>query len=243
MEKLTLFELAKSDLPGVESHSPFCLKVHRTLKAAGLAYTSRHVEMPSELAAVNPAKQVPVLLVGEEPIADSTRILQRIVAMAPRARLADHPEAWLWEDYGDRALNGFLVASRWADDRNWPAVREAYFGEAPWFVRKLVAPRIRARVLASLVARDVTRSGMDALWTELRRVLDALEERAPLGGFWLGERLTVADLGLFAQLQSLRTPLTPWQGREIELRPRLTDWLDRVDEASRAPAVRSLRAA
>ena len=30
---------------------------------------------------------------------------------------------------------GFLVASRWLDDRNWPLVRAAYFGDAPAPVR------------------------------------------------------------------------------------------------------------
>ena len=238
--KIVLCELGETGIDNVQSYSPFCLKVHRALELAGLEYTSRR-GAPGDFRALNPRAQVPVLLVGDEAIADSTRILAVVDQLAiasgrpslvpsdPRARA----EAWLWEDYADRALNGYLVAARWADDRNWALVRNAYFAGAPWFVRKLVAPLLRRKVLSSLVARDFLRAGEEALWDDFRRVLDCLEARAPLDGFWLGgEHATVADVALFGQLHGLRTPLTAAQARELTLRPALTDWLDRVDEAS-----------
>jgi glutathione S-transferase len=64
-------------------------------------------------------------------------------------------------------------------------------------------------------------------------VLDALDARAPSTGFWLGERATVADVGLFAQLHSLRLPLLPWLAEEVGRRKRLSAYLDRVDAATR----------
>lgn len=111
---------------------------------------------------------------------------------------------------------------------------EAYFaGGAPWLVKKLVVPMIRRKVLSGLVARDFLRAGEKALWDDYRRVLDCLEARAPRGGFWLGgEHASVADIAIFGQLHGLRTPLTRAQARELTLRPALTDWLDRVDEAT-----------
>lgn len=237
---LVLCEVFAASDPGLETFSPFCLKVHRALRLAGLPYVSRRGRMPADFRALNPTAQVPVLLVGDEPVYDSTRILSRIAELSPGALDAEDPrtnaEAWLWEDWADRALNGFVVASRWADRRNWPRVREAFFGHAPWLVRTVIAPRIRRRVEDALVARDVLRAGQEALWSDYRRILDALERRAPRSGFWLGARMTVADLGLFAQLRSLKTSLSPWQARELELRPQLVDWLDRVDAATRAPA-------
>ena len=238
--KIVLCELGETGIPNVQSYSPFCLKVHRALGLAGLPYTSRR-GAPRDFRALNTALQVPVLIVDDDVITDSTRILARIETLAaangrpsllpsePRARA----EAWLWEDYADRALNGYLVAARWADDRNWPMVREAYFQGAPWLVRKLVVPMLRRKVVAGLVARDFLRAGTKALWDDYRRVLDCLEARAPFDGFWLGgEHPTVADVAIFGQLHGLRTPLTPAQARELTLRPALTDWLDRVDEAT-----------
>ncbi len=240
-DSIVLWELGEAGLDGFETHSPFCLKVHRALRLAGLPYARRHVANPASLARLSAARQAPILAVDGQPIADSTSILRWIDAVVPGALVpasADErlrAEAWLWEGYADAALYGFVLAARWADPRNWPVVRAAYFEQAPWLVRALVVPRLRAGVVAGLVARDVTRRGLDATWTELGRTLDDLEARAPWNGFWLGtDEPTVADLSLFAQLHELRSPLTPVQARMIAVRPRLDDWLDRVDARTRA---------
>jgi glutathione S-transferase len=238
---IVLCELESTSDPSLESYSPFCLKVHRALKAAALPYERRHATRPAAFESLNPAAQVPVLLVGDEAICDSTRILERIVGMRPGLFGGDldartRAEAWLWEDFADTSLNGYLIASRWLDDRNWTTVREAYFGRAPWFVRTLIAPRVRARVRRTLVARDVWRAGADACWRRFASTLDQLEARAPARGYWLGPSLTVADVSMFAQLRSLRTELTAWQNGEIEKRGTLRAWLDRVDRATNGNA-------
>jgi glutathione S-transferase len=246
--KIVLCEMPETGIENVQSYSPFCLKVHRALGATGLEYSSRRGS-PRDFLDLNPIGQLPVLVVDDdEVIADSTKILARIEQIAgslgrPSLLPTDartRAEAWLWEDHADRALNGYLVAARWADDRNWPLVREAYFKGAPWFVRSIIAPQLRKKVVERLVARDVLRAGEKELWDDFRRILDALEARAPLEGFWLGgDRPTVADIAIFGQIHGLRTPLTASQARELSLRPALVDWLDRVDEApfpGRVPA-------
>jgi glutathione S-transferase len=229
---LVLCEFLETGVPGLDSFSPFCMKVSRALRAAGLRYVSRRAADPGAFRGLNPTGQVPVLLVDDEPIGDSTRIVAKIKELVPGA-FPYHPEALLWEEFADTHLNGFIVAARWADDRNWPRVRDAYFAGAPWFVRKLIVPRIRARVLRSLHARDVWRAGEEACWASFLATVEALEVRAPETAFWLGSALSTADIALFAQLQAHRTDLTEWQSREIALRPRLSRWLDRVDAATR----------
>lgn len=235
---LTLCELADPAVAGFESYSPFCLKVHRAMRAAGLPYVRRHAPRPATFGHLNPARQVPVLLVGDEPVSDSTVILARLESLGGRSLLpvdaARRAEALLWEELADTALNGFVVAARWADARNWPAVREAYFATMPALLRRVVPAQLRREVIGSLRARDVWRRGADACWARFAVVLDQLDARAPGEGFWLGEALTVADVGLFAQLHSLRSPLTPWQRDQVEARPALRAWLDRVDAATRA---------
>ncbi len=229
--RLVLCELGRPEEPGLESYSPFCLKVHRALSVTGLRYTSLRASRPEEHRAHNPAAQVPVLLVDGSPIADSTEIVRYLAARAP-TRLASSAEAWLWEDWADTALNGFLVASRWADDRNWPAVRAAYFGKAPWLVRALVAPLLRKKVVKTLVARDVWRAGAAACWARFAHLLDAMEERAPASGFWVGDRISVADVAIYGQLRSMLTELTLPQADAIRARPLLTGYLARVGAAS-----------
>jgi glutathione S-transferase len=229
---LVLCELADAGLPSHESFSPFCLKVHRALRAARLPYLRRHGSRPAAHKRVNRTGQVPVLLIDGAPVADSTDILKRIVELAP-GRLHADAETWLWEELADTSLNGFLVAARWADERNWPRTREAYFHEAPGLVRKLIVPRLRQHVLAGLHARDVWRAGPEACWARFTSLLDSLEGRAPQLGFWCGPSLSVADVALFAQLHSLRTSLTEWQHGEVARRKRLSAWLDRVHEETR----------
>lgn len=71
-------------------------------------------------------------------------------------------------------------------------------------------------------------------------VLDQLDARAPAEGFWLGARVSVADVALVAQLHSLCTPLTPWQGVQVQRRARLAAWLARVDTATSGVPLRSV---
>jgi glutathione S-transferase len=233
--KLVLCELVDTKLAGVESYSPFCLKAHRALKAAGLPYERRHGSRPASFRRHNPTAQVPVLLVDDTAVADSTEILRRIVALRPSA-IAAGAEAWLWEELADSALYGFVVAARWADERNWPLTRATYFAKMPSLVRAIVSSRLRKRVIGTLIGRDVWRAGADRCWARFETLIDQLDARAPERGWWCGGALSVADIALFAQLHSLRTPLTAPQATSLARRKRLSAWLDRVHEETKCAA-------
>jgi glutathione S-transferase len=238
---LTLYDFpAKTNLPGWASFSPFVLEVARALGLAKLPFEHRYVNM-MKLKELNPLGQLPVLIVGDEKIADSTKILQRIELLAPGSMTGGLEgralgEAWLWEEFADVALYPYVLATRWADDRGWPVPRAAFFGSIPAPVRGLVSSMVRRATVKKLVARDFTRAGLDACYERLYRVLDDLDERAPEDGFWLGARPSVADLGLFAHLHSLRLPAIPFQAEQVKKRARLSRYLDRVDAATTASA-------
>jgi glutathione S-transferase len=239
---LTLCELVDPKIPGLESFSPFCVKAHRGLKLAGLPYTRRHGSYPGEFKKYNPTGQVPVLLVGTEPVFDSTAILRRIQALVPGvfgdegdARL--QAEAWLWEEFADTSLSGFLVAARWADERNWPRVKVAYFGELPAPLRVIIPAIARPRLMSALRARDVWRAGAAHCWARFQETLDQLDARAPDEGCWLGSTLTVADIGIFGQLQGLRNEVTAWQMEQLKRRARLSSYLDRIDARTSGASV------
>lgn len=234
---LVLYDFpAATGVDGWESFSPFVLEVSRALRLAKLPFEQRAVNM-MRLKELNPLGQLPVIAVGDEKIADSTRILQRLETMAPGSMTGGLDarglaEAWLWEEFADTALYPYVLAARWADDRGWVTVRKRFFSGVPAPIVAAVAPIVRRRTVRKIVERDFTRGGLEACYGRMRRVLDALDARAPDDGFWLGPRPTVADLGLFAHLHSLRLPLLPWQAEEIDRRERLSAYLDRVDAAT-----------
>ena len=232
---IVLCELGDAGSELVESFSPFCTKVHRALQLHGLPYTSRRAAMPSAYKDLNPAARVPVLLIGDEPVVESACILARLERLSEVSLLpADRSvaaEALVYEGWADSVLNGFVVAARWADERNWPRVSEAFFGAMPTPLRWVVPSMLRKKVVKALVARDVWLQGATHCWSSLQRHLDALEEIVPARGFLYGARPSVADVAIFAQLQSLRLPLTPWQAALIEDREKVAAWLERVRSA------------
>ena len=228
---------AKTGVESWDSFSPFVLQVARALRLAKLAYEHRHVSF-FKIKELNPKRQLPVLLVGEEKIADSTAILHRIEELAPGSMTGGLDErgvaeAWLWEEFADTALYAHVLTTRWADDRGWPVPRGAFFAAIPAPIRSLVASTVRRNTMKMLVGRDFIRGGIEAAHARLYRILDSLDARAPNDGFWLGARPCAADLGLFAQLHSLRLPLVAFQAEQIAKRARLSRYLDRVDAATR----------
>jgi glutathione S-transferase len=234
---LTLYDFpAKTGVDGWSSFSPFVLEIDRALGLARLPFERRHVNM-MKLKDLNPLGQLPVLAVGDEKIADSTRILRRIEELVPGSMTAgldprSLAEAWLWEEFADTALYPYVLTTRWADDRGWPVPKAAFFGSIPAPMRGLVANVVRRGTVKKLVERDFIRGGIEACYDRLRVVLDDLDRRAPEEGFWMGPRASVADLGLFAQLHSLRLPLVAFQAAELKKRVRLDRYLDRVDAAT-----------
>jgi glutathione S-transferase len=235
--KLTLFDFpASTGIDGWESFSPFVLEVSRALRLAKVPFAMTQVNM-MKLKETSPLGQLPVVAFGDEKVADSTRILERIEALVPGSMTGGLDargvaEAWLWEEFADTSLYPYVLTTRWVDDRGWPVPRKHFFATVPAPVRAVVAGMVRRATKRKVFERDFTRGGLDACYERMRRVLDSLEARAPDEGFWLGPKASVADLGLFAHLHSLRLPLTPWQAEEIARRKRLTRYLDRVDAAT-----------
>ena len=239
--KLVLFDFpANTGLEGWESFSPFVLEIARALKLAKLPYEYRQVGM-NKIKSINPLGQLPVLSIDGENVADSTAILRRIEQLAPGSLTGglEGPalaEAWLWEEFADTSLYPHVLTTRWADDRGWPVPRDRFFGGIPKPFGGIVGSMVRRGVVKKLVERDFLRGGLDRCYERIYKVLDDLDARAPAAGFWLGPRPSVADLGIFAHLHSIRMPFTAWQAEELKKRARLDAYLDRVDVATRGSA-------
>ena len=226
------------DTHGLESLSPFCVKIHRALKFHGLSYERRYALRPSDHKKYNPMGQVPVLLIDSKPVPDSTAILQALEGLSSKSLLPKDPRqraaAWLWEDYADRVLGYYVFAARWFDDRNWAALADEQFRTLPPLLKPWLPKVFRRRILKRMSHMEFIRAGQDGCWEMFRQHLDKLEDRVPDSGFWIGDEMTVADIGLFGILHCLRSELSPWQMNEINRRSRMRAWLDRIDVMTRA---------
>lgn len=159
---LVLCELSETGIDGVETFSPFCLEVRRALAASGLAYTSRRGHDPGVFKNLSAAGQVPLLLVGQEVVADSTAILARISAPAPGALYVGldahgRAESRLWEELADTALNGFLLA---AQSRRYAFFMSVHFTPRTGGVKVRSASRSSfgvGRTMNSLVCSSATK--------------------------------------------------------------------------------------
>ncbi len=235
---ITLYDLpVKPQDTRWESYSPYVLKVSRALRLLKLPYVIEGLDF-SKVKQYNPVGQLPVLRMDDALIPDSTRILRRINGLTRDGLIRGldataAAEAWLWEELGDTTLYPFCLAARWREDDAWANLRRIVFGEVPAPLRGVIAGSVRRKVLKNLVMRDFTRAGLEACRARFSQTLDDLEVRSPQQAFWMGSDLpSVADLGLFASLHALRLPLAPWYATEIQNRPKLSAWLDRVEAAT-----------
>ena len=235
VHEITLCELGP-DTHGIESMSPYVLKVHRALKFHGLPYERRHAKRPIEHKEFHPRGQVPVLLIDGRAVPDSTDILHALEQISDRSLVPADPdhaaEAWLWEDYADRVLGYYVFAARWFDDRNWEILLQEQFGDMPAFMKPWLPNYVRKKIINSMRSMEFIRAGQDGCWQMYTDHLDDLEKRAPEQGFWVGDAPSVADISFFGMLHCLRSGLSTWQRDQINARPKLQAWLDRIQAAT-----------
>ena len=221
-------------------HSAFCEKVRLVLAAKGLAYSVVEVSPgvgQFELVRLSGQRQVPVLVDGSEVIADSTAIAHYLEAKQPDPALlpadpAQRAQALLLEDWADTALAAgarlALVQAAAAD----PVLRGGLLPDAtPAPLRSLVGA-LPSGVLSGL-GQVIDHGGMEQLRANLNQ-LCALVQQQP---YLVGDRLSLADLAVVAQLSLVLFPASagaPLAGRGMpgladdpQLAP-LWAWRDRI---------------
>lgn len=227
-------------------HSAFCEKVRLVLAAKGL--DARRVEVVPgvgqlELFRLSGQRQVPVLVDGDEVIADSTDIALHMEQRHPLPPLLpsdplERAHVLLLEDWADTALStGCRRALLQAAATN-PKLRSALLPEAtPSSLRQLVGALPGGLMgplsdtLSSLLAPREAR--------QLHRNLEQLSHLVASRDHLVGAQLSLADLAVVAQLSLLRFPSTaeaPIAGEGVSgiadnpLFQPLFEWRDRILE-------------
>ena len=225
-------------------HSAFCEKVRLVLAVKGLEATLLEVTPgvgQLALFRLSGQRQVPVLVDGGEVISDSTAIALHLEERHPLPALlpadpASRARVLLLEDWADTALASgarqALVQAAAAD----PVLRGGLLPEAtPDPLRRLVSA-LPAGVMAP-VSEAVGDLMAPSEARQLRRNLDQLSQLVAGRPYLEGDRLSLADLAVVAQLSLLRFPASagePLAGRGVEgiadhpLYEPLFAWRDRI---------------
>lgn len=204
------------------------------LRMKGLEYEVINVNAPHEIKRYNARGRVPVLLADGEKIADSSDILSWLDERYPDPPLdlcdaRERATVKILEDWADEVPYFYGMYFRFIDPENFACMKREVFAKMPAPLRWLV-PGIALRVVKKRAnGQGVGTKGLEVVYREARECLDALEGRLGEQGFLVGDRLTRADLAVAAVLDQWFHPLlTPTMAPELERRPALAAYLDRV---------------
>jgi glutathione S-transferase len=141
----------------------------------------------------------------------------------------------LLEDFGDEWVTKMMFHYRWfyADDRAFAQTwiitsRDPVMEEAP---RRAAMQMFNDRQVGRMTMVGCTEQNRPIIEDSYRFVLDTLDRHVRTIPFLFGSRPSLADFGLFGQLQILSVDPTPM----AEMRARAPDvycWLPRLDDAS-----------
>ena len=216
---------------------PFCNKVRTGLQLKGLAFESvevsprTKVQLPS--LPEDAPKKVPVLEVGERAVWDSTEILRFLDQAFPetlrflpaddatRAR-AEELEEWVDAEF-IRSLPTVLYGTlRDAAKASKLIAEHSGFGAGEGLMVKLGGPMIMHAVAKRMLKQSGRADG--PAW--VRENLDTFERELGDEAFVCGDELTIADVAMHGALTCVR-PFPIFA--EVDARPRLKAWFDRVE--------------
>jgi glutathione S-transferase len=213
---------------------PYTEKVRRALLYKGLDFELQEPATVDDYQRWNPKSGVlPVLEVGGELIEDSTRILFALDERFPEPPLlAPDPmvagQQRQLEDWADESFLWYWMKYRRMLGADMPLPLK---GEGPELPRKARSGLLR-RIGAWLRAGGTWERPITGLQRELGQRLDDLVNFLGARPFFYSDRLSMADLGVYAMLFTMRRDAIPGSARLLAERPTLVAFMARVEEAT-----------
>ena len=223
--------------------SPYSVKMRAILRYRRIPFIWHATGNPRDVAVkANLPPVIPVLAFPDGRLMnDSTPLAYALEREHPgqRSIVPDDPvHAYLsdlLEDFGDEWVTKMMFHYRWfyADDRAFAQTwiitsRDPVMAEAP---RRAEMQMFNDRQVGRMALVGCTEQNRPIIEDSYRFVLDTLESHVRTIPFLFGSRPSLADFGLFGQLQILSVDPTPM----AEMRKRAPDvycWLLRLDDAS-----------
>jgi glutathione S-transferase len=216
--------------------SPFVEKVARAVELKGQPFEIVEPKNPMDLKRWNPqTRKMPVADLDGERLHDSTLILRALELRFPAPPLLDPDPSCagsqrLLEDWCDESLYWHLMALRWCE-RNAAATAEQILGSLPFWIRPIAKTIAPGKIRGMTWAQGFGRLPYEVLIDELGLRLDDLVHLLGPREFFHSDRIGLADLAVYAQLQMARSGPTPECDALISHRPALLTHSERVEEA------------
>lgn len=190
---------------GLQSPSPFCLKLETWLRMAGILYDPIGLEKPPQ----SKTGKVPYLLLNDgATLADSNLIIRTLASergidldgrQTPEEQARTHAILRLVEE----SLYFAAVWERWMLPEYWPITRDGYFGTLPAPLRSVFAGLVRRKLKAALHGQGTLRYEPDEIAARGAADVRALSALLGQQAYFGGEQPGVADAAVYGALANL----------------------------------------
>lgn len=213
-----------------QNMSPFCLKLECWFQHMKVPYKSQEHLEPGKM----PKQKLPVLEDQGRLVPDSEFALEYL-----RDKHGLDADDWMdryqrsiahsFKVMAEERLYWIIVWQRWAVDENWQQLKAIFFGKLPPVLKDVIAWRVRKNVLQNLMGQGLTRHAGNEIVSLAKRDIDAIEAQLADKPYLMGDRFCSADAAVFGILQNLRKPFDTELARDINSRPGLVAWLERLE--------------
>lgn len=214
--------------------SPFNEKVQRLLNYKGVPFEEKYWRIADrgKILKISPTGKLPALEHDGRIVCDSTDMVHYIEGAFPsRPLVPAHPKlagmVHILEDWADESLYFYEMQLRFCTPGNQQRNVPRLIANEPPIIRWLLT-RLLPRVLRKTTAsQGVGRKSQDQLLVDAERHVAAVAGLLEEDEWLLANRITLADLAVYAMLQCFRDADTAMA--LLSKYPKVTGWLERVE--------------
>ena len=219
---------------GLQSPSPFCLKLETWLRMAGIPYDPISLDKPPQ----SKTGKVPYLLLNNgATLADSNLIIrtlasERGIDLDGRQTLEEQARTHAVLRLVEESLYFAAVWERWMLPECWPITRDGYFGTLPAPLRTVFAGLVRRKLKGTLHGQGTLRYEPDEIIARGAADIRALSALLGQQAFFGGEQPGVADAAVYGALANLLGfPARTQLKSALEACPNLVAFCRRIEAA------------
>lgn len=223
--------------------SPFCDKIRRVMNYKGLEYKTVNFSLADTakgaLKKLYSVGKVPVIKIHGSTLGDSSIIADYLEKKFPEpALIPEDPKekamVHFLEDWADESLYFYEIYLRFNIAKN----REKIMPELIKFdnaaLQKIAPMAIPFAMKKILNNQGIGRKALPMVLSDVEKHVAAIEGWLSGGNWFVGNKITLADIAVYSQLQCINQ--TPEGSQIIDGKPAVKAWLERVATSTEKPA-------